>query len=177
MGLDHRLARLGPGHLLEDREHGLEARRRRSSYFRAALDVEQARARSIALAFVPGASGVSPAARTSVVVELLTAATRTASLARSAWAICDGAVTTPQLGTAVSQALLQASQHGVGVRCVRISALYDECCAAGDERCDDCCCIAAPLRFLVLHLLQCRFCPWASCSYSSWPFGLQQCDK
>ena len=61
------------------------------------------KARSTALAFVPVASGVSPAARTSVVVEPLTAATTMASLARSAWAICDGAVTTPQLGSGVSQ--------------------------------------------------------------------------
>ena len=64
------------------------------------------KARSIALAFVPLASGVSPAARTSVVVLLFMAATTTASLARNALAICDGAVTTPQLGSGSVHVLL-----------------------------------------------------------------------
>ena len=106
VGLDHRLARLGPGHLLEDREHLFEARRRRRSYFRAALDVQSQQGAVDRARVRPLASGVSDAARTSVVVELLTAATRTASLARSAWAICDGAVTTPQLGSGSVHVLL-----------------------------------------------------------------------
>ena len=85
-------------------------------------------ARSTALAFVPLASGVSDAVRTSVVVVPPTAATTTASLARSAWAICDGAVTTPQFGSGVSQlALSWLRDKGlwVGIAAVRAGAAAD----------------------------------------------------